>query len=426
MSLFQLHTENNLIIILLTSCVWLINYRSTFKNNSDSMGLGSCWVLRFDPMIILIKNIICIFYLGIFIYEIRLSKSDNSIKHAFVQKKEGAQIRIELQTINNDEEDILNSVYKVNNLDNIYMKILFWLKIFLLILFLYIIEELYFMLSNAHVLDRTIVHIRNVGIVLALFIFPPLILKKYICHIRHQLVTFIIIFLLSALHILYDALFIDRFLKKFNPINSSIYYTIYFLMGLEFVIIKYLVENHFISIFLILGIKGLIGTIIFIPINALYSYKQFYDFIDSILEFEYDDMIDEFNVIYKIIYILSLVILQYLKIYIINKYSENHLQMILMLVDLIYFPIYCLERFAIEKFTIFRVDSFVLGIIVVTFSIFLMLIFNEMLECKFWGLNLNLQININKRLINDKENFNIDRETRNDSSLNNDSDSDDF
>ena len=30
-----------------------------------------------------------------------------------------------------------------------------------------------------------------------------------------------------------------------------------------------------------------------------------------------------------------------------------------------------------------------------------MLIFNEILECKFWGLNTNLKKNINKRQIDD-------------------------
>ena len=66
MSLFYFHFDKRIYVILITSFLWALNFRSTFKNNSDSMGLGSCWVLRFDPMIILIKNIICVFYFLVF------------------------------------------------------------------------------------------------------------------------------------------------------------------------------------------------------------------------------------------------------------------------------------------------------------------------------------------------------------------------
>ena len=66
MGLFSFHFDHSLYIILITCFLWAINFRATFKNNSDSMGLGSCWVLRFDPLLILIKNIICVFYFIVF------------------------------------------------------------------------------------------------------------------------------------------------------------------------------------------------------------------------------------------------------------------------------------------------------------------------------------------------------------------------
>ena len=68
------------------------------------------------------------------------------------------------------------------------------------------------------------------------------------------MIPFIIIFILSILIILFNIFGVDRFLKKFKPVNSSIYYTTYFLIGLEIVIIKRLVDYEFLSIFLILGI----------------------------------------------------------------------------------------------------------------------------------------------------------------------------
>ena len=397
MGLFSLHFDDSLYVILITCFLWAINFRATFKNNSDSMGLGSCWVLRFDPMLILIKNIICIFYFIVFCYELKLSRSYKRAEQIYVKKQEGSQIKIELTELKPNEENLINTVNVANKLDKTEVKIWFWIKNFLLILVTYIIEELYFLLSNNHVLDRVICPIRNFGILLALFIFSPLFLKKACSYNKHQIIPFIIIFILSILIILFNIFGVDRFLKKFKPVNSSIYYTTYFLIGLEIVIIKRLVDYEFLSIFLILGIKGLIGTIIFTGINIAYTPRQFFDFLDSILTFEYDDMLDDFEVIYKIIYVVTLVILEWLKIYVINKYSENHLQMILMMVDLIYFPFYCIERFPIQGFTIFRFDSFIYNVIIGVLNTFFMLIFNEILECKFWGLDKGLKRNINKR-----------------------------
>ena len=397
MGLFSLHFDDSLYVILITCFLWAINFRATFKNNSDSMGLGSCWVLRFDPILILIKNIICIFYFIVFCYELKLSRSYKRAEQIYVKKQEGSQIKIELTELKPNEENLLNTVNVANKLDKTEVKIWFWIKNFLLILVTYIIEELYFLLSNNHVLDRVICPIRNFGILLALFIFSPLFLKKACSYNKHQIIPFIIIFILSILIILFNIFGVDRFLKKFKPVNSSIYYTTYFLIGLEIVIIKRLVDYEFLSIFLILGIKGLIGTIIFTGINIAYTPRQFFDFLDSILTFEYDDMLDDFEVIYKIIYVVTLVILEWLKIYVINKYSENHLQMILMMVDLIYFPFYCIERFPIQGFTIFRFDSFIYNVIIGVLNTFFMLIFNEILECKFWGLDKGLKRNINKR-----------------------------
>jgi len=397
MGLFSLHFDDSLYVILITCFLWAINFRATFKNNSDSMGLGSCWVLRFDPILILIKNIICIFYFIVFCYELKLSRSYKSAEQIYVKKQEGSHIKIELTELKPNEENLLNTVNVANKLDKTEVKIWFWIKNFLLILVTYIIEELYFLLSNNHVLDRVICPIRNFGILLALFIFSPLFLKKACSYNKHQIIPFIIIFILSILIILFNIFGVDRFLKKFKPVNSSIYYTTYFLIGLEIVIIKRLVDYEFLSIFLILGIKGLIGKIIFTGINIAYTPRQFFDFLDSILTFEYDDMLDDFEVIYKIIYVVTLVILEWLKIYVINKYSENHLQMILMMVDLIYFPFYCIERFPIQGFTIFRFDSFIYNVIIGVLNTFFMLIFNEILECKFWGLDKGLKRNINKR-----------------------------
>ena len=128
------------------------------------MGLGSCWVLRFDPMLILIKNIICIFYFIAFVYESKSSKAQNIKQNVITEKKRDNSIQIELKEIELGGENLLTAVNEVNNLDKPHLKILFWIKIFLQVLVIYIIEELYFLLSNCHVFDRVIFPIINFGI----------------------------------------------------------------------------------------------------------------------------------------------------------------------------------------------------------------------------------------------------------------------
>ena len=68
-----------------------------------------------------------------------------------------------------------------------------------------------------------------------------------------------------------------------------------------------------------------------------------------------------------------------------------------MITDIIYFPLYCIERFGVQKFTISTPASFCANVILGFLNVLLMLIFNELLECKFFGLDENLIKNINKR-----------------------------
>jgi hypothetical protein len=168
-------------------------------------------------------------------------------------------------------------------------------------------------------------------------------------------------------------------------------------MGLESVLIKYLVDIQYINIFLILGIKGIVGTLTFGIINIKYSKIEFFNFFDNFLDFEYDDMYMEFPIYQKIIYIASLLILQYLIIYTISLFTPNHLLSALMIADILYFPLYIIERFAIQGFNISNPASFCLNVILGFINVVLMLIFNEILEVKMFGLNSNLEKNINKR-----------------------------
>ena len=398
MGLFKLHYDNKTNLIIITAILWTFNFRCTFKNVYAHMGMGSFAVLRFDPLLILIKNIICSFYIIGFIYEVKLNKSASKIETMMVQKQENNQILVELQEVKKkDQNDLINTVNKSHNLSDLRSKILFWIKTVSIIFIIYFAEELYFLISNNHVLDRVIIPIRNFGVLLALSIFSPLLIKKSCKFYRHQYIPYIIIFIISLGIIYFNLKDIDRFKKKFGSVNTIIYIFAYFLTGLESTLIKYLVDKQFISIFLILGIKGIIGTFVFIIFNILWNQEEFYAFFEDLLSFEYDYLNEPFEIWYKILYVFSYIILVYFKMYTISQFTENHILSTLMIVDLIYFPFYCFERLVCVKFTISTPSSFIINSIAGVLNFFLMMIFNEILELNFWGLNTNLNRNIINR-----------------------------
>ena len=126
-----------------------------------------------------------------------------------------------------------------------------------------------------------------------------------------------------------------------------------------------------------MSIKGIIGTIIFIVINILYNQEQFYTFFEELLNFEYSLLNEPFNILPKILYVLSFIFLAYFKMYVINQFTENHILSTIMIVDLIYFPIYIFERLVGVKFKITTPSSFIINSVAGFVNFFLMLIFNE-------------------------------------------------
>ena len=395
MGLFQFNINNKTIFIFITSIVWAINFRSTFKNIDSHMDTGSYSSLKYDHNLIIIKNIFnCFFFVGFFI-ETKLIRSSRKDEKQLVKRQKGNTIIVELKE-NDSNDSLLDSVSKIHQLNNAKLKILFWSKIIFIIAIIYFMEELYFIFSNNHILDRIVCPIRNLGFLISILIFSRLLVRKSCFVYRHQLFPLIIIFILSITMIVFNITKIERFDKIFG-LNFAIYLLSFTLMGLESVLIKYLVDIQYINIFLILGIKGIVGTLTFGIINIKYSKIEFFNFFDNLLDFEYDDMYMEFPIYQKIIYIASLLILQYLIIYTISLFTPNHLLSALMIADILYFPLYIIERFAIQGFNISNPASFCLNVILGFINVVLMLIFNEILEVKMFGLNSNLEKNINKR-----------------------------
>ena len=406
MGLFRLRFENKTYLIFITSIIWSINFRTTFKNIYAHMGLGSYAPIKFEPLLYLIKNIICCFYLIGFFIENRQNQIQKKEQKVINEKKEGSNIIITVSAkeSNPQGKEILEQLAKSHNLYSCKEKTFFIIKVFFMILFIYLTEDAYFIFSNDHVIDRVVCPMRNFSMLISISIFSIIFLKKSFFRNRHQLVPFIIIFILSLAIIAYNMEDVDRFKKKFSSLNTPIYVATYFCMGIEMVFIKMLTDNHYLSIYFILGAKGIIGTFFFTIINILFTKDEFFNIFDKAFEFEYDGLNEDFSIYMKIGYILSLVALEFAKVYTINQFSENHLLSSIMIEDILFFPFYCVERFAVQGFGISSPDCFWMNTGAGIINTFLMLIFNEILECNFWGLNTNLKRNIDMRQSEDYSN----------------------
>ena len=91
--------------------------------------------------------------------------------------------------------------------------IMFCIKIILLVFIIYIIEEIYFIIGNTHILDRLNVPKRNLGMIISIFIFSPLLIKKQFNIYKHQLYPSLVVIILALFLIIYNALTIPRFKK---------------------------------------------------------------------------------------------------------------------------------------------------------------------------------------------------------------------
>ena len=414
MPICKLNLSNQTFIIIISSIVLGINFRSSFNNVNYHMDCGCFNSLTYDTFLILIKNILSLFYFLAYFIELKRNKikrneiekqnslkkneSDNLLTKKYSDKEEFGEI---------DELTISNKLFKKTD------KFLFVLKVILLIIVIYFSEEIDFIVINNHVLDRLICPIRNLFALLAILIISAILyhnkidkeqIKNLLIFKKHQIFPLIIICLLSVFLLLYNSLKIPRFKVLYN-INLLYYIICCMLMGLELTLTKYLAETLYINKFLILGIKGLLGTIVFIIINVKFTKEEFFNFFDNILSFQFTLKPEDFYLINKIIYVLTLIIFQYLKIFIVVKFDEMHFLSTMMITDIICFPLYCLERFVIQHFIISTIDTFFINVFISLINSILMLIFNEILELNFCGLNKFLRKNIINR--EKTESFNL-------------------
>jgi hypothetical protein len=253
-------------------------------------------------------------------------------------------------------------------------------------------------------MDSIVCAMRNLSIFMSLIIFYYLIFKKCYAFYRHQVVPLIINIVFSLILILINAFHIDRFWVLFNTQNLIIYFSLFGLLGLEMILIKYLIDRQSLSILMILGIKGLIGTFAFTIINIFYSKREFFQLLDKIIKFEYDDMYEEFPFMYNFFYVLSLLFFQYLKFYTISELSETHYSCSLMITDIGFFILFYIERIYIQEFhynnNLKNFEFLLLFINVLIgsfFGVFLIFLICEIIECDCYNFNRYTKKNIKKR-----------------------------
>ena len=237
MTICKLNLDNQTLIIIITAIILGINFRSSFKNVNYHMDCGNFYSLTYDPFLILIKNILCLFFFFAYFIELKINQVNNNETKISKEKTELSNLEEEVDKKNEKLGELESYVlsHKLYHKKDMY---LFVLKVILIIICIYLSEEINLILFNNHVLDRLICSIRNLFALLSILIFSAILyhkkfdkkqIKNFFNNKKHQVMPLIIICLLSAFLLLYNALTIPRFKVLYNI--NFLYYNLLFING---------------------------------------------------------------------------------------------------------------------------------------------------------------------------------------------------
>ena len=82
--------------------------------------------------------------------------------------------------------------------------------------YIYLLEEIYYIIGNTHIMDRLNIPMRNLAVLITVFILSSLLIKKQFKLYRHQLFPSLIVIATSLTLIIFNVLDITRFKKIFN------------------------------------------------------------------------------------------------------------------------------------------------------------------------------------------------------------------
>ena len=374
--LIYFNYEHNKFLIILLSISFVLSFRLSFNKIFPYMTMIES--IRTNTLIIFIKNLFGnLFFIGYFL-EKKFSQTskDRKIEIKQTETKKDGELIVERKEVRNN--------YRISVKDVIDKNFHYNLKIISIIIFTYITEEIYFIIDNSHLFDREIIPHRNFFTFVSIFIFNHLLKKSKIY--RHQKIAVIINMILSVVSIISFLYYTEIF-----SLNKYLRYISLFLcLGLEYVLEKYLIERFYMNIYLILGIRSLIGTVAFFIIKFIFKFNTIY--MSDICEISFFQ---------KCFYVLFFLTAEYLKLVTLFHFTPFHIYCATQLADLVYSIYYSFERHIIYDLGMVS-DFFIYQIIFASISFLLILIFIEVLILNFCDLNINTKKSISER--SDKEN----------------------
>ena len=105
MAICKLVTNNRFLVIIITSIVLAINFRSSFNNINYHMDCGNYISLAYDPILILIKNAISFLFLLAYFIELKLNKKNTNI-YKKKEKEKDEEEEYKVGKTLQDEEDL--------------------------------------------------------------------------------------------------------------------------------------------------------------------------------------------------------------------------------------------------------------------------------------------------------------------------------
>jgi len=219
-----------------------------------------------------------------------------------------------------------------------------------------------------------------------IFIFP----RSSEVYYKHQKLSFFIFSLTEIIKVilfLSDKQILNKINKEFLPITLEFFFSITF--ALYSIYIKGLMKYKFISPYKVNFIVGMINFPLIIIIYIIISFTSLGNYIDNIKEIFKD--LDPINVIRLIIFPLAYGIYALLLNKIIYDFTLYH----------IYIPLLVENFFINIIIQIKNIFNIIFLIIFFLIELTMILIFLEIIELNFCGLNQNLKKNIEFRALAD-------------------------
>ena len=379
---FNYEKKTNLIIFL--SISWILCFRCSVPKIFYYMDIYES--LRNDTSLLFIKNLIGIFFFAIYSIEKERAKLTERIDSEQIEKHENGQLVIETR-VSKVKRKSIKDLIALNKIKSYF--------IILKIILTYFAEESYFIVDNNHIFDREVISYRNFLLMMSISFFSHLLIKNNSSVYIHQIIPIsLILFGNLVAIIVFQGFHVGTFSYQFKKLSN--YVNLYISLGLEFVLEKILLDSDCINIFLLLGTKSLLGTIYFFIIRFVFNRRRII----------YADTVT-CSLVQKFLYVFFLLLVEFLKLLVIQNFSPLHIFCSMQLGDLLYFIYYTFERTKIYGLEIPSIIFYYIQGFFAFCSFILTLIFSEILILNFCKMNENTKMAIRERSQSDMEGIGI-------------------